>query len=1049
MRRFAVVAVVVWLASACMGADCTKCKKPVAAGAKFCANCGTKQGPACPKCKKAVTPTAKFCASCGTKLAADKPKPKPKPKPTPKPTPKPKPKPKPAPVQVAGAGPFEPAWLAGRPNILNNANFENGAKGWRGFGSGPRGVDATRGRDGKSAAKVHAPAGQKAHAHGYEQALLAVMPGQRYYADVWCKTANVVGEQGAYLVMTFQAMRNGRWETVKGGWIATGRAKGTSDWQRLAVRATVPPDSQRLVIQVVLNANGAVWFDDARLVRFVTGDVNVAFDRAVGLAIAKGCEHLLKTMDPAGHWEPYGSPYVDRDLKVGKEVVRTRAQFSAVLAEIRRRLKPADFEAWRKRVSYDEEGKKYRIKLLEPDAAHNNQVAGPTALATYALLECGVRPKDPKVAKALIWLSRQRIQRTYSLALRANAFAAADRYQRGRYRTLVLRDARQIAASTSDGSYSYFARGQKDAAHRGWCNSNSQYGVLGVWAAAQVGAEIPAQAWRFFAAHWRKTQYPNGGWAYKYDLKADDWHNTPRGAMTLGGLASLFVCSDNLSTAALIKCGQDTEDAHIKRGLAWMEKNFLKDVDSHRLYYYAYGAERVGLASGYKYFGKQDWYRLLARRLLDLQEGNGRWGGCTYKTAFALLFLARGRNPVLYNKLRFNGDWNNRPRDLAQLTRWITYKFERPVSWQVINLQTPPEQWHDAPIVYLSGSKKFTLTDAEVAKLRTFVLQGGTIFSCTECRGRGFHASIRELYKRMFPQYELTPCDPKHPIYNVHFTLRGRPRFEVLSNGVRPLAIHSDDDLPLAWQFRKVATSRSSFEGPGNAFMYVTDKGRLRGRGVSHWPDKPTTYFTRTVRLARLKYAGSVDREPLAHERFARLMRRDCQTKVDLVGPVAIKDLPASGAKIASLSGTTEFKLTAAEIKTLTTWVAAGGTLVIDAMGGSKAFYDSALAMLRGVYETAGRVEPITAPIYQLPGFAIKRVGYRHGAAVRAQGSSEPSLRVLAVNGRPAIFTSREDITAGLLGVPASTIDGYDPASAFALMRNVTLHAAGVRAKAK
>ena len=88
MRRFAVVAVVVWLASACMGADCTKCKKPVAAGAKFCANCGTKQGPACPKCKKAVTPTAKFCASCGTKLAADKPKPKPKPKPTPKPTPK-------------------------------------------------------------------------------------------------------------------------------------------------------------------------------------------------------------------------------------------------------------------------------------------------------------------------------------------------------------------------------------------------------------------------------------------------------------------------------------------------------------------------------------------------------------------------------------------------------------------------------------------------------------------------------------------------------------------------------------------------------------------------------------------------------------------------------------------------------------------------------------------------------------------------------------------------------------------------------------------------
>ena len=768
----------------------------------------------------------------------------------------------------------------------------------------------------------------------------------------------------------------------------------------------------------------------------------------MGLAIEKGCEHLLANMKPEGHWETFGEPYVARDLKYGEQLIATEQQYNALAAMFRKRYKPDAFADWKKRTYYDKNAKRYKVKMPDADGAHNYQFAGPTALAVYALLECGVEPKDPKVGKALAWLTRQKLQRTYSLALRANALAAADRYERGKYRSLVLRDARQLAGSTPDGSYGYFSRGRFEKNH-GWDNSNSQYGVLGVWAAAQVGVEIRGQVWRFFGTHWRKTQYPNGGWAYKYDLKADSWHNTPRGAMTLGGIASLFVCSDNLAAGSPAGCGKNASDTNIDRGLAWMEKNFLKDVEDHYFYYYCYGVERVGLASGYKYFGKQDWYRLIAERLIERQEAHGRWGGSTYKTAFALLFLARGRNPVLYNKLRFNGDWNNRPRDLAQLTQWIAYKFERPVSWQVINLQTEPDEWHDAPIIYISGSKKFTLTDAEVGKLRTFIQQGGSIFSCTECQGRGFRDSIRKLYKRMLPEYEMTPCQPGHKIYDVHFKLRGRPRFEIISNGVRPLVVHSDDDLPLAWQFKKVATARTQFEGPANAFMYVTDKGHLRGRGVSHWPEKPETYTVRTVKLARLKFPGAFDPEPLAYERFARLMRRDCQTRVDLVGPIGIKDLPASGAKIATLTGVGSFKLPVADVKALKGWVAAGGTLVIDAMGGSRPFHDSAVATLRAMYDTPLATLAPGSPIYQLPGFAIKRVGYRHGAAAGGAAGRTPAVRTVIIDSRPAVLYSREDISAALLGIPASTIDGYDTASAFALMRNFVLQAAGVKPKPK
>ena len=77
--------------------------------------------------------------------------------------------------------------------------------------------------------------------------------------------------------------------------------------------------------------------------------------------------------------------------------------------------------------------------------------------------------------------------------------------------------------------------------------------------------------------------------------------------------------------------------------------------------YTLYGLERVGLASGFKYFGTHDWYRELAASLIDQQSNNGAWtemgdmrrrfnlpnGPITSRdleqTAYTLLFLSRGR----------------------------------------------------------------------------------------------------------------------------------------------------------------------------------------------------------------------------------------------------------------------------------------------------------------------------------------------------------------------------------------------------------------------
>lgn len=51
------------------GGFCSECGTQLTAGAKFCPNCGHKQGGSgCPGCGQPVQPGAKFCANCGQKL---------------------------------------------------------------------------------------------------------------------------------------------------------------------------------------------------------------------------------------------------------------------------------------------------------------------------------------------------------------------------------------------------------------------------------------------------------------------------------------------------------------------------------------------------------------------------------------------------------------------------------------------------------------------------------------------------------------------------------------------------------------------------------------------------------------------------------------------------------------------------------------------------------------------------------------------------------------------------------------------------------------------
>ena len=47
------------------------------------------------------------------------------------------------------------------------------------------------------------------------------------------------------------------------------------------------------------------------------------------------------------------------------------------------------------------------------------------------------------------------------------------------------------------------------------------------------------------------------------------------------------------------------------------------------------------------------------------------------------------------NKLRFDGYWANRPRDIANLARYASYTLERPINFQVVSMDHDWPDWTD------------------------------------------------------------------------------------------------------------------------------------------------------------------------------------------------------------------------------------------------------------------------------------------------------------------------------------------------------------------
>jgi hypothetical protein len=730
-----------------------------------------------------------------------------------------------------------------------------------------------------------------------------------------------------------------------------------------------------------------------------------------------------------------------------------------------------------------------------------NNPGGVTALCTLALLTAGEPVDSDAVQRALTQVRSLAPEKTYVVALQTMVLCMAE----PKKDLLIIRrnvqwlEESQNQEGPKKGSWSYSPE------MRGGDNSNTQFAMLALHEAERAGIPVSDRTWKLGQEYWLGVQNGDGSWDY-FPL-----HST--GSMTCAGITSMVIASDRLNAGDaeisgddLQCCGPHKEDraaASIERGLTWLGNNFSVQTNpgspSAWNMYYLYGLERVGRMTSHRFFYRRDgqrydWYRMGAEVLLARQDQlkEGFWKGDDHieanpliSTSFALLFLAKGRRPVLVSKARFgtDDDWDRHRSDLANLTTFVETKWKRDfplgLSWQVIDIAgASVEDLLQTPVLYISGSQAPQLMN-HAKKLRDYVDRGGFIMAeaCCPYDG-GFDQGFRALMEKVFeePEFRLKPLPPEHPLWNAEEPVRPalRPNLWSIDYGCRMSVVYcappEQHDLPHGLScYWEIASGRDHKLSPKlqeqldaalsmgiNILAYATNRElkskdeNFRSVDLAHDADT----FERGKRyVANLRHPGGCDAAPGALPNLLRTASSELQARFSTEQrEISITDPDLFNYDVVFMHGRHNFRLTDAERKQLRKYLERG-TLLADSICASRDFTAAFRREINSLFEDQGiKLEPIPAdhPMFttKFGGYDLTQVSRREPQTRTDNGPLQakvrkgaPELEGLKIGDRYAVIFSPYDLSCALEKHDTLECEGYTREDALRIGLNLLLYA--------
>ena len=694
----------------------------------------------------------------------------------------------------------------------------------------------------------------------------------------------------------------------------------------------------------------------------------------------------------------------------------------------------------------------------------------------------GLDVKDKRLQKALGLVLKVEPKQNYVLAGRIIALAKLYPRLRSRQQELArLRIAKDvntlISHQSSQGTWGY-ERGTRMSDMR-----NTAMVIAALGDISATGKSPKTDVWAKTLKTLLDQQRDDGGWNLLLNSGGGGDGRDGRGGpwvgrfriptRTAGGTAGMLVMRQALFGGGGCPCkggkssarAQDVTRA-VERGLDWVNKNINPGRGRGGLSLAAaesvFFLSRVGLMTGQQHLAGAEWYPAVAGGLTGGQDDSGGWGD-TVVTALAIATLASGREPVLLNKLQFDGPWDLHPGDAAALAAYVAGRKDEPMRWQAIGLDAKLEELHEAPILYISAERAPRLSDEHKKALRTFTDTGGTVLFEASCGNEEVVKGWAERCKEIWPAWEPKLLEKDHPLWSAEpKTASRRLVLKGVDDGVRTCAFISERDLSCLWQSGDTARARAQLDLGTHLYAYATDRGTLRSRWLSYEPSpekyaeqKPRRGKKESVAVARVRHAGdwSVADNYRPWQQLAEAVEKSADLKIDLRDPAAVGQPVPQGTDVLYLTGRASCDLGEGGPAWLTTALDAGTFLLAEATLGDARFDESFRAQLQAaglaLKEFGADSPPVTGKLFDATGYRIGQVGYsqtlaaeREAAAAKAPAGETPLpvvLHGIYAGSKLVGIYSPTDLLFSQTGYKAYGNRGYAPEDAQAVAANILL----------
>ncbi len=743
---------------------------------------------------------------------------------------------------------------------------------------------------------------------------------------------------------------------------------------------------------------------------------------------------------------------------------------------------------------------------------------GVTALACLALLNCGEKPESRELKSALDYLrglsAEGKRSKTYVVGLSTMVFAEA---RQPRDLPLIQGNVDWLIkhAVRSNGriiGWSYpFSDGNRPD------GSNTQYALLGLYAGKQAGAKITDEVWKQLRQLYIDSQKPDGQDAGYWTYVEAGALSGPSFTMTVAGASGLVISGMGLdaseqglnpATGVAKNCGKYALNAPLNKAMNWIARYFAfyNARESKSDFYSIYGIERIGRLSGQRFIGRTDWYRDGCKLLVDDQTREGAWaqkhgiqidGVNVIATSFALLFLSKGRTPVLVSKLAYGDfvmpdgkmlvergpdpgvvEWNRKHNDARHLTEFASKELfgGLPLGWQVYDPRRKEFNRNEdllaevgvlvqSPILYLNGHHAPALKGQHREILKKYIEEGGFVLAESCCGSEEFTKGFRALMKELFPNSKLQPMPPEHPIWQSFFAVPPTtfPKLEYMDSGCRTVVVFSPEPLAGYWEEAKYMAPKGkkdvdrggqAYRLGANIIAYATGMEPPKQRGTtrkiaSGAGDKnPPKGF---IKPAQIRLPNE---NPPAEGAMRNLMTHlKTAAHIDAVlekEPMLPGDEELFKYKFMYLHGRKSFRFADDEIENIKSNLQAGGLLLADACCGKKEFDQSFREMIGKMFpDQKLEVIPPGDELYSAKlngGTAITSVKRRE--KVGEAGSTDtgykdlpPYLEGVKIDGRWVVIYSKYDLGCALEGHKSTDCLGHTRDSALQLATAAVLYA--------